>query len=123
MRLNKTRMGAAAEQAAVRLLEREGYRVLQRNVRMRCGEIDIVAEEGPTLCFVEVRSRKSAAHGDPLETINAPKQRRIVRAARAYLSGHCCEDREIRFDAVGIVYKPRQRITLIRGAFEQLQCW
>jgi putative endonuclease len=110
--------GARGEETAVQHLQREGYRVVERNYRCRRGEIDIIAEESQVLCFVEVRSCHSAAFGGPLATVSAAKQARIIRAARHYLMIRGWERREIRFDVVGITYEPELQIQLVRGAFE-----
>ena len=110
--------GDAGEQCAVEHLQREGYTIVSRNYRTRGGEIDIIALDGAILCFVEVRSRETDAFGDPLETVGRAKQRRIVKAARHYMVGRQQQDREIRFDVVGIVLRPELRIQLVRGAFE-----
>ncbi len=115
---SRQQIGQDAEQEAARFLQQLGYRVLCRNYRLRQGEIDVVALEGETLCFVEVRSRLSARHGDPLETVTPRKQRRIRSAARHYLAFQADREREVRFDVVGILDGRPRRITLIRGAFE-----
>jgi putative endonuclease len=120
---SSSRKGQSAEELAARFLESQGYRVLERNYRTRGGEIDIVAEEGAVLCFVEVRSTRGAEFGGPLPTINAAKQRRVVRAARRYLAARGLEDREVRFDVVGICYEPALERELIRGAFEDGTGW
>ncbi len=109
--------GDAGEQRAAEHLLGEGYSIIQRNYRTRSGEIDIIATDGDVLCFVEVRSRKTASHGDPLETVGRAKQRRIISAARQYMTSQG-QDRQIRFDVVGIVLQPELRIQLVRGAFE-----
>jgi len=115
--------GDRAEETAAAYLRRQGYRILARNYRCRGGEIDIIAEEGRVLCFVEVRSVASRAFGDPLETVDATKQRRVIHAARNYLGVKRITDREIRFDVIGIVYQPELSITLVRGAFETGFYW
>ena len=115
--------GDRAESAAASFLEAHGFRILARNYRCRGAEIDIIAEEGPALCFVEVRSVASRTFGDPLETVVASKQARLIRAARHYIASHRVVDREIRFDVVGIVYQPRLEIALVRGAFETMTYW
>ena len=76
----------AGEDAAVEALRRRGYRVLARNVRLRRGELDVVAEEGGDLVFVEVKSRRSVAYGTPAEAVGFQKQRTLVRLAAAYLA-------------------------------------
>ena len=110
--------GDAGERLAVEHLQGLGYAIIQRNYRTRGGEIDIIATDGAVLCFVEVRTRQTVSHGGPLETVGWAKQRRIVTAARHYMSTQGHQDREIRFDVVGIVLKPEIRIQLARGAFE-----
>ncbi|MCB9555074.1 MAG: YraN family protein [Deltaproteobacteria bacterium] len=112
-----TARGQRAEALACAHLIENGYRIIERNVRARIGEIDIVAEEGEVLCFVEVRSKHDAEHGDPLETINRPKQRRILRAAERYLAADQAQ-RYVRFDVIGIVYQPELQVTLVRDAFD-----
>lgn len=97
-------LGDAAEQAAVELLERGGYRVVERNFRCPWGEVDVVAERGELLCFVEVRMRSSAAWGDPAHTVSWAKQRRVTRAALHYLFERGGgRDRMIRFDVVSVL--------------------
>ncbi|MCA9670598.1 MAG: YraN family protein [Myxococcales bacterium] len=115
--------GRRGEQIAVDLLRQSGYRIVERNYRWAGGEIDIIAAEGDTLCFVEVRTRQDDERGDPLETVSAHKQRQIVRAARLYLADHDVGDSYVRFDVVGIVYEPEPRAVLIRGAFDAPSNW
>jgi len=78
--------GRAAEEAVCRHLERQGWRIEGRNVRGRGGEIDIVAREGGTIAFVEVRYRGRDDFGRPEESVDRRKRLRIVSAARAYLA-------------------------------------
>jgi putative endonuclease len=110
--------GEAGEtMAAAHLMER-GLRVLARNVRYRNGELDLVAEGGNVLVFVEVRRRRTEACGGPAESVTPRKRARLVRAARRWLvenprfSGH-----EIRFDVVAIQDEPFS-LDWIRGAFD-----
>ncbi len=118
-----TRKGARGEQLAGEYLQKEGYRILERNYRCRRGEIDIIADEGGVICIVEVRSRESSGCGDPLESVNHPKRSRIIYAARRYLAARGLTERDIRFDVVGITYQPELRIHLVRGAFESASVW
>lgn len=78
--------GDAAEERACRHLERSGLTIVERNFRTRGGEIDIVARKGDVLVFVEVRSRGESDFGTPEESVTPAKRRRIVAAARRYLS-------------------------------------
>jgi putative endonuclease len=79
-------------------------RIIARNVREKFAEIDIVAEDRDTLCFVEVRTRKDTLLGHPVETITEQKQRSVRRAAEAYLVRHNILNRAIRFDVATIVW-------------------
>ncbi|MFH1132818.1 MAG: YraN family protein [Pseudomonadota bacterium] len=110
--------GHAAERLAARFLEQQGYRILEFNYLVKTGEIDIVAEENGVLCVVEVRSRKSRDFGDPLETVDWKKRTRLIRATQHLLAVRGWEDRQMRFDVVGIVYQPKLEISLVRDAFD-----
>lgn len=95
--------GDAAEERACRFLEGAGFRIGERNWRGNGGEADIVARKGDLLVFVEVRSREDSAFGAPEESIDLAKRRRIVRAARHYLSTiPAASWREARFDVIAI---------------------
>ena len=95
--------GDAAEERACRHLDRSGFTIVERNFRTRGGEIDIVARKGDVLVFVEVRSREDAAFGTPEESVTLAKRRRIVAAARQYLSKVPPSSwREARFDVIAI---------------------
>ncbi|HEY6097089.1 MAG TPA: YraN family protein [Candidatus Deferrimicrobium sp.] len=95
--------GRDAESLVCDHVEKEGMRVVARNFRGRGGEIDIVAWEGDVLVFVEVRFREEGTHGAPEETVTPAKRRRIVSAARAYLSTISPADwKEARFDVAAV---------------------
>jgi putative endonuclease len=101
--------GNRGERVAARFLRRLGYRVLARNHRNRFGEIDLIAADGQTLVFVEVKTRRSAAAGAPFEAVDPTKQRQLTRAATAYLVQRRLFDRSARFDVVGIVWPDSSR--------------
>ncbi|MDG2307337.1 MAG: YraN family protein [Candidatus Binatia bacterium] len=110
--------GRAAEDAACELLVRSGYTIVARNVRLAGAEVDVVALDGSTTVFIEVRSRSSRRHGGPLATIGREKQARIARVAAAYLSR---QRRAVaaRFDVVGVEWGEGHPVcTLIRSAFD-----
>jgi putative endonuclease len=95
--------GDAAEDRACRHLEVSGLTIVERNFRTRGGEIDIVARKGDVLVFVEVRSREVPDFGAPEESVTPAKRRRIVGAARRYLSKVPPSSwREARFDVIAI---------------------
>jgi putative endonuclease len=111
--------GAAAEGQVAEYLKRQGYEILDRNVTFRDGELDLVAQRGPVLAFVEVRMRSTEAFGDPSATVSWAKQRRIVRAATRYAQEHHCGDRDLRFDVASVVGTgPAARIEVFENAFE-----
>lgn len=111
--------GRGAEAAAARWLEGQGYRVLARNHATRRGEVDLVCEEAGTLCFVEVRSRTSAAFGSPALTVDRRKARRVVQAATDWAVRNGGLDRAIRFDVVAVdLSSGAARFELIRSAFD-----
>lgn len=92
--------GQAGETEAERRLRRAGYRILARNLRTSLGELDLVAESGDLLVFVEVKSRRSGAYGGGLHAVDARKQARMVRLAAQYLARHRIRDRCCRFDVI-----------------------
>ena len=98
----RQRLGRASEQLAARFLRSRGYVIEETNVRFPVGEIDIVARDGQTLCFVDVRSVSSMAWGGPLASITDQKRRRLIRAAQLYLQRRRVIPAETRFDVVGI---------------------
>lgn len=118
MQVNKS-TGDAAESLAAAYLATQGLRVLERNWRMRGGEIDLVCADGGTLVFVEVRLRTRTDYGGAGASITVPKQRRLILAARHYLMTHrtAAHDRPCRFDAVLLDGIDEARLEWIRNAF------
>ncbi len=110
--------GSAAEEAGARWLAANGYRVLARNVTFRFGEIDLVALDGETLCFVEIKARRSTRRGAPAEAVTPTKQRRITRCARAWLARRPHEG-PCRFDVLAMLADGSAwRFELFRDAFQ-----
>ncbi len=113
------RTGKKGEELAAACLRDAGYRILDRNYRCLFGEIDIVAEEGESLVFVEVKSRRSDAYGSPQLAVGRQKQKKISRVCIHYLSEKRLHSRQVRFDVVAIRMTPAgNRAELIRNAFE-----
>lgn len=98
------KVGKEGEKLARAYLEAKGYRILEQNVKLRRGEIDLVAEEGGDLVFIEVKTRRSKAFGLPLEAITPTKKRHLAHAVREYLGSQI--DRRIRYDVVAILLSP-----------------
>jgi putative endonuclease len=107
--------GAEAEATAAAFLTARGLRVIERNYRCRLGEIDLVARDGDTIVFVEVRQRATNAFGGAAASITTRKRTRLLRAARHYLAGLRATP-SCRFDAVLIEGDP-PRIDWLRNAF------
>jgi putative endonuclease len=107
--------GVAAEALAADYLQERGLKIIARNYRCRLGEIDLIAREGRTTIFVEVRQRRSSAFGGAAASITARKRTRLIRAARHYLSRMDAMP-ACRFDALLIEGDP-PRIDWIRNAF------
>lgn len=102
----KDALGAHGEDLATAHLIEAGLRVLDRNWRCPIGELDIVAREGNTLVFCEVKTRRSNAFGDPAEAVNWKKSRKLRQLAAKWLSEHDEHAREIRFDVVAVLAGP-----------------
>jgi putative endonuclease len=113
--LNKRELGSNYELMAAEFLEGRGYVVLQKNFRCRIGEIDIIAKESGTICFIEVKYRKNINYGYPEEAITNYKKATIMKVAGYYLhiNGYP-QDAAIRFDTVLIL---NSEIKLIKNAF------
>jgi len=111
------RAGARAEDLCAQLLRRAGLRILARNWRCRHGEIDLVAEDGGTLVFAEVRLRRSERYGGAAESVTGAKRRRLLAAARLYLAGR--KEVNCRFDVLLLDGAQEPAIQWIRDAFEE----
>jgi putative endonuclease len=115
--------GRLGEDMAHRFLQRRGYRVVARNWRTRSGrgEIDLVAWDGPTLAFVEVKTRASDEFGAPDRAVDAEKESLLARAAREYALRAGVPPERVRFDLVSVVMCRPPRLELIRDAFNARQ--
>lgn len=102
MSVERYQLGQAGEQAACEVLLQAGLQVLARNWRWAGGELDIVARDGDTYVFVEVKLRRSAKAGAAAHAVTALKQRRIVQAAQAWLKQNKLRERRMRFDVISL---------------------
>ena len=112
--------GQEGENLAWEALETRNYILIKRNYRCKYGEIDIIAEEGETLCFIEVRSRRAGALVGGGESVDWRKRRRLARAAQHYCLTQKVGERAMRFDVVSIRMRDtgEHDIELIRNAFD-----
>ena len=99
-------LGQRGEDAAARFLKRLGYKVLARSSRLWPGEIDLVALDGRTVVFVEVKTRTSQDAGHPAEAVDLRKQRRLTRLAVTFLKRHGLLEYPARFDVVAVTWPP-----------------
>lgn len=113
--INKRKIGCEKEESAAKYLSGIGYQILARNFYTRTGEIDLVAQEGGYLVFIEVKYRKNQIFGYPEEAVTLSKQRKIIRTARYYmLKNGYTETTPCRFDVVAIT---GNEIRLVKNAF------
>ncbi len=107
-------LGRTGERLASEALVQRGYRILEQNFFCRYGEIDLVAEHGHDLVFVEVKTRRGVAYGLPEEAVTWRKQQKIIRTASCYLDLHSCADRSWRIDVVAVQMSPTGKLEEIR---------
>lgn len=113
-------IGPYGENLASAFLVKKGYKILERNYRKRFGELDIIAEDGEDIVFVEVKTRKSTRFGNPFEAVDIRKQRKMSKVALSYLDSRKMNGRNARFDVVAIMISERKvmEIEVIKNAFE-----
>jgi len=96
-------LGRSGERQGERFLRRKGYRIVARNYRCPPGEIDLIALDGTTVVFVEVKTRSGDEHADPQDAVTPAKQQHIVRSAQWFLRQTRSEHRASRFDVLAII--------------------
>ncbi|BCX02133.1 MAG: UPF0102 protein [Candidatus Roseilinea sp.] len=111
-------VGAWGEAIAANYLEQRGYTVRARNWRSGHGELDIVAERGETIVFVEVRTRRSDTYGRPEETISPRKRAKLIATAQAYLDEHGFHDAQWQIDVIAIELDARNATSQL----EHIEC-
>lgn len=112
-------LGRAGESLAVRHLKRNGYRIIETNYRAKTGEIDIIAEEGGALAFIEVKMRRQNAFGPPQAAVDFKKTKKIARTAQHYMAKTRQTGRRARFDVLAItVAGGDPSFRLFKNAFE-----
>ena len=126
MTQHRQSLGKTGEDLAVAELEARGYAIVARRYRTRHGEIDVVARDGDTTVFVEVKARTTGEYGGGADAVTAGKQRRLVSMATDYLVRHRLTERPCRFDVVAIDLAAdgegpgsrRPQVTIYRNAFD-----
>ena len=118
MSRSRVMFGKIGEDLACRELEGRGYAILARRYRQRAGELDIIARDGPTVVFIEVKAREGREFGDAVEAVTRLKRRRMTRVALEYLVRHRLTQCPCRFDVVSIHMENEQPvIELYQNAF------
>ena len=113
-------LGKAGERLANEFLKKLGYRILFNNYRSSLGEVDIVARDKDTICFIEVKTRSSKEFGLPQESVTRQKQRKLSRLATAFLKEKNLLDESARFDVVSVLLtqdKKEPEIEIFKNAF------
>lgn len=112
-------LSRAGEDAAANFLKTNGYKIVARNYQTKLGEIDIIACDRGTYCFIEVKTRSSDKFGLPQEAVSKFKQKQISKTALMFLKENRLLDKSSRFDVVSVIYaQDSPEIDLIKNAFE-----
>ncbi len=111
--LSPPTLGQRGERAAVKFLKRLGYIIVAESSRDKTGEIDIVAVDGRTIVFVEVKTRTSHIAGHPADAVDVDKQQRLSRLALRYLRRHDLLEKRWRFDIIAVTWPDERRRPLI----------
>jgi len=112
-------LGKWGEDLAFRKVKKLGYRCLARNYRCPLGEVDLIARDGDTLVFVEIKTRRGRSLGYAKEAVNPRKRRQLSRVALAYMKENGLADTRARFDVVVInLNRGSQEIEVVRNAFD-----
>lgn len=100
--MSNTAIGNKGEEVACQYLKKQGYKILERNYRIRGGEVDIVARDSETLVFIEVKTRWSHEYGLPAESMTSWKIKALLKTAKFYIQKINWGNKEYRLDFVGI---------------------
>ncbi|HIT54362.1 MAG TPA: YraN family protein [Candidatus Fimivicinus intestinavium] len=111
--MDSKQYGPAGERACARRLREKGYRILCANYRTRFGELDMIAQQGPYIVFVEVKTRGPHAIAAPMEAVTPAKQRRLMRTAELYLAAHPSA-LQPRFDVMEVEMDGEGHVTALR---------
>ncbi|RLB42962.1 MAG: YraN family protein [Deltaproteobacteria bacterium] len=119
MSKDRIKLGNKGEELALKVLRKMGYKPLVSNFRCSLGEIDLVAKDGETLVFIEIKTRRHRSLGYAKEAVHRRKQRQISRAALVYMKQNRCENIRARFDVVAVnLTSHGPDIEVIKDAFE-----
>ena len=112
-------LGKRGEDLALKRIKRLGYKFVSRNFRCPLGEIDLIARDGDTLVFLEIKTRKGRSLGYAKEAVGPRKRRQLSKVALAYMKANNCCDVKSRFDVVAVNLRgSREEIEVVRNAFD-----
>jgi len=112
-------LGSRGEDLALQKIKRLGYKCLEKNYRCSLGEIDLIARDGDSLVFIEIKTRRGSTTGIAKEAVNRRKMRQISKAALSYMKANSCCDTKARFDVIAVnITGDREEIEVIKDAFE-----
>ena len=119
MTQDRLHVGRLGEDLALKTLKKLGYRCIARNYRCYLGEMDLIARDGDTLVFVEIKTRRDKSLGYAKEAVDKRKKRQLSKVALAYMKAEDCCDVKSRFDVVAINFEgDREQIEVIKNAFD-----
>jgi len=119
MTQERLRVGKKGEDLALKRLKKMGYRCIVRNYRCPLGEVDLIARDGDTLVFVEIKTRRGRSPGYAKEAIDKRKQHQLSKVALAYMKAEDCCDVKSRFDVVAInLSRGGEQIEIVKNAFD-----
>jgi len=116
---DRKEVGKRGEDAAAKFIKKRGYKIVERNFTCPLGEMDIIALDRKTVCFIEVKTLSGKTYGPPEIAVNIHKQRKLSQVALAYLNQKHLHDINARFDVIAVTLSPEgEMIELIKDAFE-----
>ncbi len=119
MKDERKSLGRLGETSAISFLKKQGVKILETNFRTKFSEIDIITKDRGTICFVEVKTRRSLKKGLPRESVTPSKQKKIILGATQYLKDNNLLNHRVRFDVVEVVQEnDTLSINLIKHAFQ-----
>ncbi len=119
MTKKRLELGQVGELLAFKKIKHLGYKNIVRNYRCPLGEVDLIAKDGDTLAFIEIKTRKGKSIGYAKEAVNAKKRRQLSKVALAYMKSNDCWEAKARFDVIAIsMVGEKPQIEVIKNAFE-----
>jgi len=116
---DRLELGRYGEDLAYKRIKRLGYKKIIRNYRCPLGEVDLIANDGDTLVFIEIKTRRGKPTGYAKEAVNARKQRQLSKVALSYMKSNNCSDAKARFDVIAISIKEdKPEIEVVKNAFD-----